>query len=232
MRPPGLRGFRTRPDASHGPVRLLVVCAGNVCRSVYAAQRLAAGFDALAPGCFQLRSAGTAAMVEDPADPHLAPLLEVHGLPMTPHRARQLTERMLTRVDIVLTATVAQRTEVVRLRPALLRRTFTLREFALLLQQLSDEAELARADAAGSEFEDARSGAADPHPGGSVDDTRRRWQQLPGLLGSRRSGLAGEPLDIVDPYGRGPQGFARMVGQMAPALEVIIRWEETQRGRG
>ncbi len=55
------------PDPS-GPVRLLTVCTGNVCRSPYAAALLGAGLDWARPGAFRVASAGTPALVGRPVD--------------------------------------------------------------------------------------------------------------------------------------------------------------------
>jgi len=54
-------------------------------------------------------------------------------------RARQLTEEMLIESDLILTATRDLRGRVLEDSPAALRRTFTVREFAALLDQVDGD---------------------------------------------------------------------------------------------
>jgi protein-tyrosine phosphatase len=49
---------------------------------------------------------------------------------LTDFRARELTEELLSSADLVLTATTEHRAQVVGLVPAVVRHTFTLKEFA------------------------------------------------------------------------------------------------------
>jgi len=63
-------------------------------------------------------------------------LVERSGADSTGFRARQLTERLLQPADLVLAMTRAQRGDVVELWPKAVRRTFTLKEFARILQEM------------------------------------------------------------------------------------------------
>jgi protein-tyrosine phosphatase len=77
-------------------------------------------------------------------------VLAAHGVRAIPHPARPLTEGMPDGSDLVLTADRGQRASVLRLRPSLLRRAFTLLEFARIAQASdadADRAELGRAQA-------------------------------------------------------------------------------------
>ena len=51
-----------------GPVRVLTVCTGNICRSPYAELLLREGFGWARPGAFEVTSAGTHALVGRPVD--------------------------------------------------------------------------------------------------------------------------------------------------------------------
>jgi len=84
---------------------VLFVCTANICRSPMAA----AIFDALAEdGGLELRaqSAGTRALVGEPAAPGAREALAELGIPLkTRHRARQVSAAMVEEADLVLTMT-------------------------------------------------------------------------------------------------------------------------------
>ena len=112
---------------------ILIVCTGNICRSPLAEQLLresliAAGIDAI------VTSAGTHAMTGSAMTPEAAALSSQYGASKTDHVARQLTEKLIADADLVLTATRDHRREVVTLWPKATRYTFTLNQFARLLE--------------------------------------------------------------------------------------------------
>src|SRR4029453_8303241 len=108
---------------------ILAVCTGNVCRSP-AVERLLD--DRLGP-TVSVSSAGTHALVGQPISEPMAALLRDTGVEPDSFEARRLSEQMLKQADLILSMTRAQRSLVVELWPAAVRRTFTLREFARLL---------------------------------------------------------------------------------------------------
>jgi protein-tyrosine phosphatase len=81
--------------------RILVVCVGNVCRSPMAAALLARRLSGRGQGP-AVESAGIAALVGRAADPIAVELLRERGIDLSGHRARQLTEELVTRADLVL----------------------------------------------------------------------------------------------------------------------------------
>ncbi|ROR92513.1 low molecular weight phosphatase family protein [Nocardioides aurantiacus] len=109
--------------------RVLVVCVGNVCRSPLGERLLAAR---LGEG-FEVSSAGVGALVGEPMDPEAAAHLERLGGSADGFAARQLTDAIVRDADLVLTATKEVRARVLQESPVALRRTFTLRELAALV---------------------------------------------------------------------------------------------------
>ena len=120
------------------PIRILTVCTGNICRSPVAERLLQAGLDQVLPGGFEVRSAGTRAMVGGPIQPLSADIVRMYGGTDKAFAARQLTARILRDTDIVLTMTSKHRGEVLQLDASLLKRTFTIREFARMLEALEE----------------------------------------------------------------------------------------------
>jgi protein-tyrosine phosphatase len=113
--------------------RILFVCIGNVCRSPLGERLLA---QRLPADRFEVSSAGVGAMVGEPMSPEAAVHLEPYGATPGEFRARQLTATMMRESDLVLTATREIRSRVLEEEPVALRRTFTVREFAALLDVL------------------------------------------------------------------------------------------------
>jgi protein-tyrosine phosphatase len=111
-------------------VHLLFVCTGNICRSP-TAERLTAAY-----GCqyripdFHVSSAGTRAVIGHPIHPESAPILCNLGGDPSNFAARQLSAKIATSADLILTMTRAHRDSVLELAPHRLHRTFTLSEAA------------------------------------------------------------------------------------------------------
>ncbi|WP_406636534.1 low molecular weight phosphatase family protein [Pseudarthrobacter quantipunctorum] len=199
------------------PVRILTVCTGNICRSPVAERLLQAGLNQAVPGGFVVASAGTRAMVGEPMQPISADIVRTFGGDPDNFAARQLTPAILRGVDLVLTMTTGHRGEVLQLDASLLKRTFTIREFARMLDVL-----------------DQRAAATDEGtpPAGVADDGERLaanaafWKSLAArAAGVRHLSLppnAGDN-DIIDPYRRSPEVYRQMEDELAPAIVSILR---------
>ncbi|ROR81441.1 protein-tyrosine phosphatase [Plantibacter flavus] len=186
------------------PTRILIVCTGNICRSPYAEFLLGGGLAEVDASGFEVRSAGTGALRGHPIDASSAALLGPLAVTAAGFAATQLTAGLVGRQDVVLTMTREHRSAVLRSCPEALRRTFSLREFARLLDTV-DSGRLPRTRAA-------------------------RWMRLaPELAANRTSARLQDPAqdDVVDPFGQGPEVFRQMESQIVPALERIIAFERT-----
>lgn len=187
------------------PVRILTVCTGNICRSPVAERLLQAGLDQVLRGGFEVRSAGTRAMVGSPIQPLSADIIRTYGGTPDDFAARQLTQKILREADLVLTMSSSHRGEVLQLDASLLKRTFTIREFARMVTALEE-----RGDASPSDSNYAQ-----------------LWRELPARASSvRHLVLAAEASDndVADPYKRGPEAYQRMEDELAPAILRILRY--------
>ncbi|HKT05464.1 MAG TPA: hypothetical protein VJT31_38595, partial [Rugosimonospora sp.] len=123
-----------------GPFRLLYVCTGNMCRSVFAeviTRHALQERSARRAAWFHVSSAGTAASPGQAVHPYTVAALRRMGIQLDGYEARRLTPSLLRDSDLVLTATVAQRDWAVGLLPAGSRRTFAIREFARVCDTLA-----------------------------------------------------------------------------------------------
>jgi protein-tyrosine phosphatase len=199
------------------PVRILTVCTGNICRSPVAERLLQAGLDQVLPGGFEVASAGTRAMVGDPIQPLSADIVRTFGGNPEGFAARQLTPKILRGVDLVLTMTSGHRGEVLQLDASLLKRTFTIREFARMLDVL-DERDASHPPAAA---------ASDvPDGGDPLAANTAFWRGLPArAAGVRHLSLPADAAenDVIDPYRRAPEVYRQMEDELAPAIVSILR---------
>jgi protein-tyrosine phosphatase len=114
-------------------VRVLFVCVGNVCRSPLGERLLQAKLPA---DRFTVTSAGVNALEGSDISPDTLLELEARGGDGAGFVARRLTDEMLHEADLVLVATRDLRSRVLAEMPSALRRTFTVREFAALLEEV------------------------------------------------------------------------------------------------
>ncbi len=173
---------------------LLVVCTGNICRSPAAELLLRAGLGDAGP---EVASAGLSARAGEPVAAPMAALLAASGVDPAGFAARQLQPPMLRAAGLVLTMTTAQRSAVVGRVPEVLRRTFTLREFADL----------------------ARLGAGVPQE----PDPAARLAALVAAAPRLRALRTGpREDDVEDPHGRPADVFARSFGRIGDAVGELL----------
>ena len=79
---------------------VLVVCTGNICRSPMGEYLLRQHWGRAAA---RIASAGTAALVNHPADPDACAVMSGQGIDMAAHRARQLDAAMVAEHELILT---------------------------------------------------------------------------------------------------------------------------------
>ncbi len=77
---------------------ILIICIGNICRSPMGEGLLQAKLPHV-----NVSSAGIAAMVGYPADPHSVYIMQERGIDISTHLARQVDHYMLADADLILT---------------------------------------------------------------------------------------------------------------------------------
>ncbi len=183
----------TQPE-SKVDFSILTVCTGNVCRSP-AVERLLG--QELGP-TVSVSSAGTHALVDHPISEPMARLLRSSGVDDQAFAARRLTEKLVKEADLVLALTRAQRSLVVDLWPPAVRRTFTLREFARLLEQVDLSA----------------------LPDGTPSERLR--SAMPLVVALRGLGRpSGDDDDVIDPYRLSDETYVTSFAEITAAVKTI-----------
>lgn len=191
-------------------IRILTVCTGNICRSPYAERFLQTELNRISPGAFFIDSAGIHALVGSQMDELAASRLAEVGGTSTGFKARQITAEIVADVDLVLALSEEHRNKIVSLSPRLLKRTYTVREFAAVIQEVS----------------------ANPNKkfpqGSGFSAVGERWSALLKEASlcrhTARQRLTGA-MDVTDPYRREIAVYDLMVAELLPALKTIIEFE-------
>lgn len=100
---------------------VLVVCAGNICRSPMAEALLRVRVPWLV-----VRSAGLCALAGQPAEPHAIAVLGQRGIDLTAHRSRAVSAALCSESDLILVMERAQKTEIETRYPIMTGRVFPI----------------------------------------------------------------------------------------------------------
>lgn len=184
---------------------VLTICTGNICRSPFAEAALRSR--AIEHAALAFRSAGTHADNGRLAPPQAQAIASTNALSLDAHRARYLDEESLAGVSLVLAMAREHRRAAVEVSPRATRFTFTLTEFARLVDTIES---------------DELRATTSPHGA----DSSARLTAAVALAASRRGSLppAGDADDIVDPFGHRDAVYETMAAQILPATEITARY--------
>ncbi len=115
---------------------ILTICTANICRSPMMEILFR---DRLDPLRFEIASAGVRGWDAAPVDSMVVLELARLGHEATGHQSRALDVHHIEQADLVLTAAREHRASVLAMSPRALRKTFTLREFAALIDDVESD---------------------------------------------------------------------------------------------
>lgn len=127
-------GPEPAPQPVADPLRVLVVCTANICRSPY----LQLALQAAAGQAVAVTSAGTHGFVDKEMDAEMAAQATARGLDPAGFRSRPLTRELVAEADLVLTAEARHRSFVLEEHPAAFKKVFTVGQFARGVAGLPD----------------------------------------------------------------------------------------------
>jgi protein-tyrosine phosphatase len=187
---------------NQGSFNILILCTANICRSPMAEQMLRAKLQALGvQEKLILGSAGTLAEPGQPMTEFAMQALSESGISPYEHFSRPLDPALLEAANLVLTATEDHKNFAVHSHIRANRFTFTIKEFAELIDSLETFSE-----------------ELDLTPKTSLPEKLEQ-------LGYAR-GLAplSENLDIEDPFGQDLEAYRATRDELDPLLNKIAKW--------
>jgi protein-tyrosine phosphatase len=170
---------------------ILVVCTGNVCRSPMAEGLLRAALvDRLGLAAPAVTSAGTAGWEGAGATREAIVAAGEHGVDIGGHLARELRPAMLEETDLVLCMAAEHRDAVVRARPDVADRTFTIAELVRVLPDGPADGALAERIAAAAAARNGASAEVDVDVRDPLGDPIEGYREVAARLADLSSRLA------------------------------------------
>ncbi|WP_345701965.1 protein-tyrosine-phosphatase [Kitasatospora terrestris] len=200
-----------RPAEGPLPVdrfRILFVCTGNICRSPIAERLTRLELDLrLGPVLGRrilVESAGTWGHEGAPMEAHAATVLGEYGADSGGFAGRELLDEHVIDADLVLTATLDHRAQVISMGHAAGLRTFTIKEFTRLVRRV-DPGTL-----------------PDPRDGARLTERARALVRAAAALRGWLLASTPESDELDDPYGA-PIGMFRNCGEeIFDALDPVV----------
>lgn len=184
--------------------QILSVCTGNVCRSPIAELLLAealSGFTTV-----RVESAGIGALVGHGVPEPAQRLGAQHHLDATRHVARQITEPMIRDSALIVAMAREHRRYIVQAVPAAMRRTFTLRELARIVDVVEENLPQAVSAAGATTGEEAM---------------RAAIALAASLRGTIPPPADPDDFDVIDPYRRSDEVYAASFETLVPAAQRV-----------
>ncbi len=205
---PGISPYLSIAPRPLDHFRILFVCTGNICRSPIAERLTRRELDSrLNPrvaGRILVESAGTWGHEGAPMEAHAATVLDEYGADSGGFAGRELLDEHVVEADLVLTATLDHRAQVISMGHAAGLRTFTLKEFTRLVRTI-DPGTL-----------------PDPRRGADVTERARALVRAAAALRGWLLAATPESDEVDDPYGA-PIGMFRNCGEeIFHALDPVV----------
>ncbi|GAA2075751.1 protein tyrosine phosphatase [Actinomadura alba] len=198
--------------------RIVFVCTANICRSPMAEAMTRMSMSSYGTA-FVVTSAGVHGHEGSPIAPGSGSALDALGVVHAGHRGRMLTREIVDGSDLILTMEAAHRDVIAAHQPEAAGRTFTLREFARLVDG---------EPAPGGRHTPTPGGGHTPAPGGRHTpalDGGHLTDRARALVAAahRRRGQRPGIDDVSDPYGGPDEGYRTCAALIRSELDTALR---------
>jgi protein-tyrosine phosphatase len=180
---------------------ILAVCTGNICRSPMAEGFLRGMLAARGIQGIDVASCGVNGLEGSPAMPEGVQAMIENGVDTSAHRARRMTAPMIREADLVLTMATEHRDTIVAQIDGAAGKTFTLKEFARLLDH-APVPETVAADGDDRHLTEAVAAAARLRESGAVPPSRDE--------------------DVADPLGLGVEAYRATAWEIGQLCDRVV----------
>ena len=181
---------------------ILAVCTGNICRSPMAEGFLRGMLSARGIDDVQVASCGVNGLEGSPAMPEGIEAMIENGVDISGHRARRLTAPMIREADLSLTMATEHRDTIIAQMEGAAGRTFTLKEFARLLDHLPPGTPAPAGAPDGRHLVAVVAAAAELRAGGAVPPSRDE--------------------DVADPLGLGVEAYRATAWEIGQLCDRVV----------
>jgi protein-tyrosine phosphatase len=180
---------------------ILAVCTGNICRSPMAEGFLRGMLAARGVEGVRVASCGVSGLEDSQAMPEGVQAMIENGVDISGHRARRMTPQMIREADLVLTMATEHRDTIAAQIDGAASRTFTLKEFARLLDHVPGR----------------------PAPAGEGDD-RILADAVAAAAELRASGAVppSRDEDVADPLGLGVEAYRATAWEIGQLCDRVV----------
>lgn len=117
-------------------MKIMFICTGNICRSAMAEAMMKEMLAKKQKENIEVYSAGIYAGTGDvPTQTAVEVMKESYGIDLSHHRATNIKESQIEKMDLILCATISHKIEILQDYPQLQNKVYTLKEYAGLARE-------------------------------------------------------------------------------------------------
>jgi len=116
-------------------MKIMFICTGNICRSAMAEKMLKKMLKDIGKENIEVYSSGVYADTGDISTQDAVEVMKEYEIDLTSHRATNIRESQIEKMDLILCATLSHKAAVKQLYPELSKKVYTMKEYAGVMKE-------------------------------------------------------------------------------------------------